>query len=89
MSEHYCIHETDMAVMSERQKQMQDEQGEQGADIKAILEILKGNGKPGICTDVALLKQKQNWMWAGIGASSTGVFGIFCWIVKGIISIGG
>lgn len=82
MTDHTCIHEVDLALMAARQVAMQNEQQEQGRDIKDILNVLKGNGKPGLCTDVALIKQKQSWMWAGVGATGTGVLGLIGWTIK-------
>ena len=55
-------------------------------DTKQMLQILKGNGKPGLCTEVALLKQKQGLMWACMGSVGTGVIGVIGYLIKGALT---
>lgn len=37
--------------------------------------LLKGNGKPGLVTEVALLKDRQGLLWGGLGVVATAAAG--------------
>lgn len=60
MTEHSCNHEVDLALLQQNTKEIQ-------TDIKTILESITGNGSPGLKTEVALVKQAINRLWAFLG----------------------
>lgn len=63
MEKHECYQETTIALLKQSQKMIEKSLGENKKILKEILENLKGNGKIGIVTEVALLKQSSKRMW--------------------------
>ena len=77
MTEHTCVHEEDW--------------GEFKANFKNIYELAKdtneairGNGKIGLCTEVALIKQKQGWLWVSITGLATVLLAVIGFIVQAV-----
>ena len=90
MAEHECTQIAHIAQIAERQVAMQEAQGKWEEEVKAnfnkILEVLQGNGKPGLKTDVEMLKQSHQrlvgvvkWVFSGSGLVVTG------YILKGLL----
>jgi hypothetical protein len=79
MPDHFCLHESEIAVLK-----MKLESIENGVDD--ILVTLKGNGKPGICTEVALLRDRQTWIWVALSGTGSILVGIAGYILRGLIS---
>ena len=80
MVEHYCSHDTDIALLQESDRRHEDTFGriEEKIDkieekIDTLTDILLKNG---ITTAIALLKQsdKRKWLW--LGAISASLLGL-------------
>ncbi len=56
VDEHECKHEVDLALL-------QSDTTEIKTDVKTIVECIRGNGKQGLITDVALQKQSIMRLW--------------------------
>lgn len=76
--EHDCIHEADLVEMK--------------VTLQHIVQLaqdtnktLKGNGSPGLCTEMALMKQKQGWVWIGLGGVASTVLGLAGYILRGLV----
>lgn len=81
--------------MAEHECKKEHEWGELEATLESLILIakdtnntLKGNGKPGLCTEVALIKQRQGLIWAGLSALALTVLGLVASVVKALI-VGG
>jgi len=70
MEDHKCQHEANIAIILERTEQ-----------IPEIYKILNGNGKEGLVTGQALLKQSLGRVWWWLGGISLAILGV---AVKGI-----
>lgn len=88
--DHECTQIAHIAQIAERQLSMQESQEQWKDEVKdnfnKILEILQGNGKPGLKTDVEMLKQGHQrlvsivkWVFSGSGLVVTG------YILKGFM----
>lgn len=76
--EHDCHQATRIALMERDCMEIKD-------DLKAILEAVVGNGKPGLKMEVDRLKQQQSRLWwvlSGVGSSVLGVIG---YIIRGYV----
>lgn len=78
MAEHICNREKELGSIETKIDMLI-------AIAKENHEVLKGNGKPGLCTEVELIKQKQGWIWAAITSVGTMVLGVIGWLVKVVI----
>ena len=82
--------------MTEHECKKEHEWGELEATLESLILIakdtnttLKGNdGKPGLCTEVALIKQRQGLIWAGLSALALTVLGLVASVIKALI-VGG
>ena len=81
--------------MTEHECKKEHEWGELEATLESLILIakdtnttLKGNAKPGLCTEVALIKQRQGLIWAGLSALALTVLGLVASVVKTLI-VGG
>ena len=78
MATHKCEHEVDIALMGQEIKILLGQ-------TKDIHEILVGNGKPGIKTDVEVTKSSVKRIWYFIGTFFTGFVGLAFWVLKSTI----
>ena len=81
--------------MAEHECKKEHEWGELEATLESLILIakdtnttLKGNGKPGLCTEVAHIKQRQGLIRAGLSALALTVLGLVASVVKALI-VGG
>lgn len=82
MAEHQCKHEAEIAGLSAEVRHACKELKAAREDMREFFNTLKGNGKPGLITEVALIKQRQGLIWAAISSAGTGVLGIIGWLIK-------
>ena len=86
MAEHECIHEVDFAKMSDKIDALLSGQGDVKETLHNLDTTIRGNGKEGLKTQVALNRQSLNRIWWVIGVMVTifggGSFGIVWWILK-------
>jgi hypothetical protein len=86
MDEHACKHDVNIALLIERQETMAENQEEMCGDIKQVLSILQGNGKPGLVNRMSIMETKQSiagWVF-GVLLSGSGLTVLFL-LVKGIV----
>ena len=69
MGEHICQHEGDIAIIKQSMEQ-------NTATTEKIFDLLNGNGRPGIKTEIALLKQSDNRSRWWLRIITAGLFGI-------------
>jgi len=50
-------------------------------DLRDIYNLLKGNGKPGVVVEIALLKQSDSRKWWWLGILSVAIFGMACKVI--------
>lgn len=82
MEDHPCRHEGEIAEIRSDLKHACEEMKATREDMREFFNTLKGNGKPGLITEVALIKQRQGLIWAAISSAGTGVVGIIGWLIK-------
>ncbi len=83
---HDCVQEAKIAVLQEQGRNMGDDIKAMRSDIKAILDEVKGNGKPGLRTEVELLKQAQAKIWWAVSGVGGAVLGIGGYVLRGWVS---
>lgn len=74
MAEHICNKEKELGSIETKIDMLI-------AIAKENHEVLKGNGKPGLCTEVELIKQKQGWIWAAITSAGTMIMGVIGYLI--------
>jgi hypothetical protein len=71
--EHHCLHEAEIATLRSESKDVKQDISDMRVDIKEILACIKGNGKQGLMTRMALLEQhgeSRKWLVRTIGGAA-------------------
>jgi len=73
--ERHCLHEADLAVLARELRDNTD-------IVKKLVEKIDGNGKPGIRSDIAVLKAATSRIWWFVGVLSGGVSAVAFYIIR-------
>ena len=82
MIEHECLHEVDFAKMSDKIDALLAGQGDVKATLNNLDTTIRGNGKEGLKTQVALNRQAIKRMWWAVGGVFVTLSGL---IIKSLI----
>jgi len=63
MENHNCIKETEIALIKEHVKSVECKVNSFDEKLDRILDVLKGNGKRGLVTEVELLRASLTRLW--------------------------
>ncbi len=74
--DHKCEHEGHIATILERTKNTDDTLDIICRDLKSMRETLNGNGKEGLVTRVALVKQSMGRVWWWLGGISMAILAV-------------
>ena len=78
MEDHKCLHEIDLALIAERQRQSLALMQEIKKKQNDVLVQIFGNGKEGLHTKIGKIKTKLNVQWALF----LFLFGLIGWVIK-------
>lgn len=65
MTEHHCLHEAEIATLRSESTDVRQDISDIRTDLKEILACIKGNGKEGLMTRMALVEKNrsdQTWL---------------------------
>ena len=81
-----CVHEQDVLSMCSDVSHLKSDVKDIKADLRDIYNLLKGNGKPGLAIEIALLKQSDSRKWWWLGVLSVSFIGVaFCVIKNAVV----
>ena len=73
---HHCEHETEIIVLKEHVNNVEMKVNDFEDKLDKILEILKGNGKKGLVTEIEVLKGSTQRLWWFVSVICIAVVGL-------------
>ena len=81
-NDHHCLHEAEIATLRSESMDVRQDIADMRGDIREILVCLKGNGKEGLMTRMALAEQRgESRTWLGRTILGAGIVAI-AYVIK-------